>query len=106
MNNEADLILERIEPLFKRLPHTQYRINIVDNIYDKEYNFFFITLPKGKRQHSIPLHTIKVHDLGYLEEVVNAIQKKIQLTIIYTGFTGQVWPVSQREIQKKRRWDE
>ncbi len=106
MNNEADLILERIEPLFKRLPRTQYHLQCTDDIYDKQYNFFFITIPRGKRTHSDPLHSITIYDLSYLEEVINAIQKELQLTIEYTGFTGRVWPESQRKIQKKRRWDE
>lgn len=106
MKEDSEIILERIEPLFKRLPHTQYHINVVDDIYDKVYNLFFIITPKGRRTHSVPLHSIKVYDLGYLEEVINAVQKQTQLSIDYTGFTGQVWPVAQKEIQKKRRWDE
>lgn len=106
MNNDAKLIVQRANELFKRLPRTQYHLQCTDDIYDKQYNFFFITIPKGKRTHSDPLHSITIHDLGYLEEVIKDIQSQLQLTIEYTGFTGQVWPESQREIQKKRRWDE
>ncbi|MYV16034.1 acetyl-CoA carboxylase [Furfurilactobacillus milii] len=106
MKNDADTIIERIEPLFKRVPRTMYHIQCVNNKYDQVYNFFFITQPQHKRPHSIPLHSVHTYDLGYLETVIKAIKQRTQLSIEFTGFMGQRWPVAQKEIQFKKRWDE
>lgn len=103
---EAQLIYERIEPLFKRMNHTRYNISIANNIYDKSYNFFFEAQHAGKRLKSTPLHTLTDYHLGFLEQVVDELKKHTQLTIQYTGFAGKVWPVKQTVIQrKKENWE-
>lgn len=41
MDKDAKIIIERIKVLFKRIPNTEYTISVVNDIYDKQYNFFF-----------------------------------------------------------------
>lgn len=101
MNKEVKLIMERINKLFTRAPHTRYRINVANNVYEKQYNFFFEIIPHGQRMHSIPLHSVNVYTLDYLEQVIKMIQQQTQLTIKYVGFTDMKWPESQRTIQKR-----
>ncbi|GEK28532.1 hypothetical protein [Furfurilactobacillus siliginis] len=107
MNNDVKIIMERINKLFKRAPHTLYHIQCTKNIYDEQFNFFFIIQPKGRRQHSIPLHTIDQYTLEYLQLVIKLLRKQTQLSIEYIGFTEKdYWPNSFDVIQKKKRWDE
>ncbi len=41
MNNDLKLIEERITMLFKRRSKTRYWLQVVDDPYDRTYNFFF-----------------------------------------------------------------
>lgn len=106
MNNDLKLIEERITILFKRRSKTRYWLQVVDDPYDRTYNFFFNSQRKWERQKSVPLHTIAQHDLSYLETIIVALQSFTQLTIQYDGFTGQRWPSSFQLIQRKRHHDE
>lgn len=99
---EAELIYSRIEPLFKRMSRTRYQINISNDSYDKTYNFFFESQHAGQRLKSTPLHSLDEYQLEFLEQVVDALKQHTQLTIQYVGFTGEVWPVKQTVIQKKK----
>ncbi|KAF0362518.1 hypothetical protein GBP13_08485 [Pediococcus acidilactici] len=86
MNKDVKIILERIHENFKRVPNTIYKINVVDDKFDKTYNFFIYIAKRGKRPHSIPLRTIKNYDMDYLQEVISGIKEHYQLTFTYTGF--------------------
>lgn len=86
MNKDVKIILKRIQQHFKRVPNTIYKINVVDDRFDKCYNFFIYIEKRGKRQHSIPLRTIKNYDIDYLKEVISGIKEHYQLTFTYTGF--------------------
>lgn len=103
MNADVEIILGRIEEHFKRVPNTRYVINVVNDKFDKTYNFFFFIGKKGKQPHSVPLHTVKKYDLEYLEKIIIELQKHYQLTLDYTGFTNQRWPNSWQIIQKKKK---
>lgn len=48
MNKDVKIILERIQEHFKRVPNTIYKINVVDDRFDKCYNFFYLHRKKGK----------------------------------------------------------
>lgn len=101
-SKEAELIYSRIEPLFKRMSRTRYNISISNDIYDKTYNFFFESQHAGMRLKSTPLHSLADYRLEFLEQVVDELKKHTQLTINYTGFTGEVWPAKQAVIQKTK----
>ncbi|KAF0343792.1 acetyl-CoA carboxylase [Pediococcus acidilactici] len=106
MNKDAKIIIERVKVLFKRIPNTKYTINVANDIYDKQYNFFLESQKKGQRPRSVPLHSITNYDLENLENIINEIKKVYKLSIEYTGFTDQRWPSSWRVIQKKRKLHE
>lgn len=106
LKDDIKIILSRINMLFKRMPNTRYSINIVNDKFDDEYNLFFEKSPRKQRPHSVPIHALENHDLGYLEQVVDEIKKHYQLSINYTGFVGERWPRSQRIIQKKKNYME
>lgn len=106
MNDDLRLILERIEQYFTRCYQTRYWLQVVNDQYDKTYNFFINIQPKGQRVRSIPLHTIEQYNLSYLEKIINEIQKNIHLSFMYDGFTGQKWSIKQELIQKRKHYDE
>ncbi|MEE6673654.1 hypothetical protein ACWYVZ_02605 [Pediococcus acidilactici] len=89
MDQDAKVILQRIQRYFKKIPNTYYAINVVDDQFDDCYNFFFIVHKKSGRPHSIPLRRVTPYKLESLKEVVREIRKVYQLTIKYTGFTTE-----------------
>jgi len=106
MNSDFNLIIERIQIYFTRRPRTEYRLQVVNDKIDQTYNFFINVQRKGERVHSIPLHTIDDYNLSYLENLINKIMEKYQLSITYDGFTGLKWPMKQELIQKRKHLDE
>jgi len=101
MNDDYKLIIERIETNFTRKWDTKYFLQIVNDPYDQTYNLFINVQPRNKRMHSIPLHTIFEYNLSYLEKLVGQIAQKYQLTIVYDGFIGLKWPITQELIQRR-----
>jgi len=106
MNEDYNLIIERIQINFTRQRRTEYWLQVVNDPYDQTYNFFINIQPKKQRIHSIPLHTVTKYDLIYLERLIDQISSVFQLSISYDGFTGLTWPVKQELIQKRRHRDE
>lgn len=106
MNDDLRIIMERIYQYFTRRRQTLYWLQVVNDRYDKTYNFFINIQPQGKRVHSIPLHTVEQYNLSYLEKIINEIQKNIHLSFMYDGFTGQKWPTTQELIQRRKHNDE
>ncbi|WP_235017811.1 acetyl-CoA carboxylase [Pediococcus acidilactici] len=106
MNKDLEIIEGRIEVLFKRVPGTQYRINVVNDLFDHTYDFFFQSQPQHQRIKSVPLHTYHEYDLSKLELLIEKLQEYTALSIEYTGFAGQKWPNSGKAIQTKVRHDE
>lgn len=103
MNKDTKIIIGRIKVLFKRILNTKYTINVVNDIYDKQYNFFFEIQKRNERMKSLPLHSVKNYDIENLENIINEIKEVYKLSFDYTGFTGQRWPNSWQMIQKKRK---
>jgi len=106
MNNDLRIILERIQLNFTRRKDTEYYLQVVDDSYDRTYNFFINIQPRGKRVHSIPLHTVEEYELSYLEKIINKIMEQYKFSITYDGFVGKKWPLKQELIQKRRHKDE
>lgn len=106
MSKDVKIILERIEEHFKRVPNTRYTVNVANNIYDEQYNFFFEIQKRNERMKSVPLHSVNNYDLENLENIINEIKAVYKLSFDYTGFTGQRWPDSWQVIQKKRKSQE
>ena len=51
----------------------------------------------------MPLHKLTNYNLNDLENLLKALRQQTKLTIEFIGFTGQVWPQSQKIIQKRRQ---
>ncbi|CAM3097077.1 acetyl-CoA carboxylase [Lactiplantibacillus plajomi] len=100
MTNDAKVICQRMDLLFKRLARTKYWLQVVNDHYDHSYNVFFNSQRKYERLKSVPLHTIATYDLSYLEKVLGDLRTHTQLTIEFEGFSGQLWPDSQRLIER------
>ena len=98
MNKDVKIILKRIQQHFKRVPNTIHKINVVDDRFDKWYNFFIYIEKRRNRPHSIPLRTIKNYDINYLKEVVSGIKEHCQLTFVYTGFANLEKIVESKSI--------
>jgi hypothetical protein len=106
LDKTTRLIYDRAQELFARHRNTRYWITVVNDKYQQQYNFFFNIVPRGQRHKSIPLHTLERYDLNYLEHVTATLRAVLPLTYEFVGFTGQVWPHSQRVIQWRREADE
>lgn len=99
-NDSAKLIIRRLQAYFKRLPHTFYCIIVVNNSYDRQYNFFIEIGHRQRCTRSIPLHSITDHSLANLEQVIRQIHLQNQLPIHFQGFGDQQrWPKSGRLIR-------
>ncbi|MCT1176013.1 acetyl-CoA carboxylase [Pediococcus pentosaceus] len=109
MNKQQELTLinQRIETLFNVSKfNTQFWSVIVNDIYDHSYNIFFSEQRQGQRERSIPIHTLEKYTLTDLEEIVRGLQQRWKFTIKFIQFKNQLWPTSQKVIQKKSRRDE
>lgn len=103
---EADLIVERIKPLFKRLRGHQYHILVANVRSLKQINFFFEDESEYDLDHSIPLHTLKNTNLGYFESVMRLIRKQTNLTVKLRGFQGMRWHSNGKFIQKPNDYEQ
>lgn len=78
---QAGIINERVEKYFIPNIKARYQINIVNDRFDEQYNFFFL---KGKPNHftrSLPLRTLQdeEYDIEYLEAIYRELKKADKL---------------------------
>ncbi|KZU95365.1 hypothetical protein A1D15_1152 [Lactiplantibacillus plantarum] len=102
MNKDLDIITSRLALLFKPTSRTRYWLVIANDPYDQTYNVFFNSQRANERLRSIPLHKLANYNLNDLENLLKVLRQQTKLTIEFIGFTGQVWPQSQKIIQKRR----
>lgn len=98
----AKTIVERIGMLFKPKANSRYTISAVNDVYDKTYNFFFVSQKAYKREKSTPIHTVEDYDLETFEHIIKAIKEKYGFTIEFYGFTDELWPSTGKPIQRKK----
>ena len=98
----AKTIVERISMLFKPKAKTRYTISAVNDIYDKTYNFFFVSQKAYQREKSTPIHTVEDYDLETFEHIIKAIKAKYGFTIEFYGFTDELWPSTGKKVQWKK----
>lgn len=98
MNKDLEVINGRVEVLFKNLPQTMYRINIVDDRFSQTYKFFMDIKSKDQKIKSMPLHVVKTYDLDYLEQLLNKLRKQTTLPFNFEGFQGKIWPCSKKSV--------
>lgn len=95
----ADLIIGRLQQLFKPQSKRQYKLVVVNDMYDDGFNFFFDTKHSIKSERSVSLATIEGRDLEFLEKTIRLVKKETNLSIEYVEFDGERWPISQRAIR-------
>ena len=98
----AKTIVERIGMMFKPKANTRYTISAVNDIYDKTFNFFFVSQKAHQREKSTPIHTVEDYDLETFEYIITAIRAKYRFTIEFYGFTDELWPSTGKKIQRKK----
>lgn len=103
--DEVNLIIERIKPLFKRLRGHRYHILIVNARPFNQINFFFEDDSSYDLNHSIPLHTLKNNDLNYFEMVMRLYRKQTNLSVKLRGFQGMKWPSNNKYIQQPNDYE-
>jgi len=96
---EAQIVVERLDPLFTAQWHCRYRIDVVYNQFGHGFNFFLDIRRKNHRERSIPLHTVKSTDLEILENVIDQVKQQTDLTLNFVDFGKVRWPRSQRWIR-------
>ncbi|WP_057894425.1 hypothetical protein [Lacticaseibacillus brantae] len=106
MNDDLKILLKHIKKMFNLQYHTRYWLMLVDDRFDKTYNFFFHYQRKRQRERSIPLHAVKTYNLEYLEKLIKDLQVVYHFSIIYVGFEDEYWPSNHQLIQRRRLWDE
>ena len=84
---EAELIMHRIDPVFKKLRGHVYQIQVVDSQYTKTYNMFLDDQANEKansRSRSTPIYSLeKDQGLEMLNNIIDETKKLTNLTIIY-----------------------
>ncbi len=101
-NRDADTIVERIKPWMTHLYTSRYKIVVVNDFYDKQYNFYLVIYHPQRRTRAVPLHSVHEITLAQLETLIQSLSQQIHLTIDYRGFAGKRWPKSQKFIQRKK----
>ena len=87
----VDVMEARIEHYF--MPHikARYQIQIVNDKFDNSFNFFFLYKKGAENTHSIPIRVIKDHDWIYFEQIVRELHHRVDFTLRFTGFQGEIW---------------
>ncbi|MHA3065674.1 hypothetical protein [Lacticaseibacillus saniviri] len=103
MNTDVKILAEKFNALWEHHFEfkVRYQIRVVDNKVDGSYDFYFEQSRQGRRQRSIPLHSIKRHELEYLETTLKQFRQVTQLTYVFANFEGQRWHSDGRLIQRK-----
>lgn len=101
MDNDVASIMSNITPLFKRLSHTRYWIQIANNPFDRCYNFYFNQQRGREPLRSTALYTCVNYDLNSLESLVTRLRHETQLTFVFAAFDDAKWPRAQTRIERK-----
>ncbi|MEJ6401195.1 acetyl-CoA carboxylase [Nicoliella lavandulae] len=78
-SRHAELIYQRIQPWFKRLPNTRYRLIIVNDVYDHCYNFYIEISRYRTLTRLVPLHELDDYELASLIKVVRNLYHDFHL---------------------------
>lgn len=85
-------MLENLQPYFKlQKINTIYSIHVVDNPYQKKYNFFFVIVKKKQRTRSIPIGILHDYRMEALEELCHQLKQKVDFTLRFENFEAQTW---------------
>lgn len=87
----AKLILARLYDHFDHHLNVQYRILIVNDTFNQQYNWFLEWQRSGHRTRSVPLHSLPAIGVS-LPEVVRLVKQGVGMTVAYRGFAHHRLP--------------
>ncbi len=89
VSKTASLIVQRIFAHFHHHINVRYRILIVNDCFNRQYNWFLEWQRPGHRTRSIPLHSMG-NDQQLLVAVVRQVRRQVGMSIVYRGFNDQI----------------
>ena len=96
----VDVMEERINHYFKPHIRARYQIQIVNDKFDHSFNFFFLYKMGNENTRSIPIRVIKDCDWVYFEKIVRELHRRVNFTLRFTGFTGEIWQSNGKMIPR------
>ncbi len=87
----AQLIIQRIYDHFDHHFNVQYRILVVNDVFNQQYNWFLEWQRPGHRARSVPLHSLPATSSLFFQ-VVNLVKQSVGMTITYRGFDRKQLP--------------
>lgn len=97
-SQQVDVMEKRINQYFKPHIRARYQIQIVNNKFDHHFNFFFLYKRGQKNTHSVPIRVVREYDWVYFEQIVRELQRRVNFTLRFTGFAGEIWQSNGQKI--------
>ncbi|GKS81068.1 hypothetical protein LPAF129_07530 [Ligilactobacillus pabuli] len=97
-HQQVDVMEQRINQHFKPHIRARYQIQIVNDKFDRHFNFFFLYKRGQENTHSVPIRVIQEYDWVYFEEIVTELHRRVNFTLRFTGFQGEIWQSNGRDI--------
>lgn len=85
-SREAQIIIQRALERFSYHQHVRYRLLIVNDSYNRQYNFFLEWRRPVERSRSVPLHSVHEYDVAYLQQVLVFVQRQIGFSVVLRDF--------------------
>lgn len=85
-DKEARIITDRALHKFAYHQHVRYRLLVVNDYYNHQYNFFLEWHRPAERSRSIPLHSLHNYDLAYLRRVLLLVQTDVGFSVSFRDF--------------------
>ena len=85
-SREAQIIIQRALERFSYHQHVRYCLLVVNDSYNRQYNFFLEWRRPVERSRSVPLHSVHEYDLAYLKQVLGFVQKRIGFSVALRDF--------------------
>ncbi|MHA8111376.1 hypothetical protein ACYATP_07850 [Lactobacillaceae bacterium Melli_B4] len=86
--HHAQLIEQRFQPWFKRMPNTRYRLIVVNDQYDHCYNFYLEIKRHQALTRLVPLHEVDDYDVRSLALVLSVLNRNNHLPIEFRQFSA------------------
>lgn len=83
---EARIIVKRALRKFAYHQHVRYRLLVVNDYYNHQYNFFLEWRRQAERSRSVPLHSVHEYDLNYLHQVLSLVQNNVGFSVSFRDF--------------------
>lgn len=85
-DKEAKIISDRALHQFSYHQRIRYRLLVVNDFYNHQYNFFLEWQRLDERSRSIPLHSLQDYRLTYLHQVLQLVQSRVGFSVVLRDF--------------------